>query len=85
MGPKVSRTSEDVVAWHYEQSGVLFVKSAYRLAYNLQHGVRWFAGNSENHDNNRNLWKLFWNANVPKKVRIFGWTAARDNLATKRK
>ncbi|KAK1645940.1 hypothetical protein QYE76_063745 [Lolium multiflorum] len=32
---------EDLVAWHYEQSGVFSVKSAYRLAYNLQHGVRW--------------------------------------------
>jgi hypothetical protein len=75
---------EDLVAWHYDQSGVFSVKSAYRLAYNLQHGVRWYAGNSENHDNTRNMWKLFWNANVPKKVRIFGWRAARDNLATKR-
>jgi hypothetical protein len=63
---------------------VFSVKSVYRLAYNLQHGVRWCAGNSENHDNSRNLWKLVWNAKVPKKVKIFGWRVARDNLASKR-
>jgi hypothetical protein len=62
---------EDFIAWHYEQSRVFSVKSAYRLAYNLQHGVRWCAENSENHDNSRNLWKLVWNAKVPKKVKIF--------------
>jgi ribonuclease HI len=27
---------------------------------------------------------MFWNANVPKKVKFFGWRVARDNLATKR-
>jgi hypothetical protein len=27
---------------------------------------------------------MFWNAKVPKKVQIFGWRAAHDNLATKR-
>jgi hypothetical protein len=27
---------------------------------------------------------LFWNAKVPKKVKIFGWRAAHDNLATRR-
>jgi hypothetical protein len=72
------------VAWHYDPSGVFSVKSAYRLAYNLKNGIRWRAGNSGEPDNSRKIWKIIWRANVPKKVRIFGWRVACDNLATKR-
>jgi hypothetical protein len=72
------------VAWHYDPSGSFSVKSAYRLAYNLKNGVRWRAGNSAEPDNSRKIWKIIWRANVPKKVRIFGWRVACDNLATKR-
>jgi ribonuclease HI len=54
------------------------------LAYNLNHGVRWYAGNSGKHDNSRDIWKIIWKENVPKKVKIFGWRVACDNLPTKR-
>jgi hypothetical protein len=75
---------EDILAWHYEKSSDFTVKSAYRLAYNLQNGIRWRAGSSNNHDNSRDIWKMIWNAKVPGKVRIFGWRIACDNLATKK-
>ena len=29
------------------------------------------------------MWKLVWNADIPNKVRSFGWRLACDNLATK--
>jgi hypothetical protein len=77
-------TCHDFLAWHYEKTGEFSVKSAYRLAYNLQHGVRWKAGSSASKDNSRNVWKPIWNSNVPSKVKIFGWRAASDNLATKK-
>jgi hypothetical protein len=51
---------EDWIAWHYEKFGIFSVKSAYRLAYNLQNGTRWKAGNSHNTDNTRNIWNLIW-------------------------
>jgi hypothetical protein len=59
---------DDFVAWHYEKSGFFSVKSVYRLAYNLSQGTRWKPGNSHSLDNTRNIWKMFWNAKVPKKV-----------------
>jgi hypothetical protein len=73
---------DDFVAWHYETSGIFSVKSVYRLAYNLKNNIRWRAGNSENPDNSRRIWEVIWKANVPKKVKIFGWRVACDNLAT---
>jgi hypothetical protein len=75
---------EDFPAWHYESNDMFSVKSAYKLAYNLQHDVRWQAGTSEAPDNSRMIWKTIWSAPVPNKIKIFGWRTTRDNLATKR-
>jgi hypothetical protein len=72
------------VAWHYDKSSIFTVRSAYRLAFNIKNGVRWRAGNSENHTNSRDSWNIIWKASIPKKVKIFGWRVANDNLATKR-
>jgi hypothetical protein len=74
----------DFFAWHYDRSGAFTVKSAYKLAYNMNHGVRWFPGGSSRTDNSRLTWKPIWSAKIPSKVRIFGWRAACDNLATKK-
>jgi hypothetical protein len=49
---------EDFLAWHYERNGKFSVKSAYKLAYNILHGVRWQAGNSEAVENTRNIWSV---------------------------
>jgi hypothetical protein len=75
---------EDFPALHYESNDMFSVKSAYKLAYNLQHDVRWQAGTSEAPDNSRMIWKTIWSAPVPNKIKIFGWRTTRDNLATKR-
>ena len=36
----------DRLAWHYDKSGMFSVRSAYRLAFNIKHGIRWRPGNS---------------------------------------
>jgi hypothetical protein len=77
------KPGDDLIASHYEKSRIFTMKSAYRLAYNINQGTRWKARNSQNQDNSRNIWKMFWNTNVPKKVQIIGWRAVRDNLAKK--
>jgi hypothetical protein len=64
-----SNSCDDFVAWHYEKSGIFSVKSVYRLAYNLSKGTRWKPRNSHSLDNTRNIWKMLWNAKVPKKVK----------------
>jgi hypothetical protein len=69
---------------HYESNGIFSVRSAYKLAYNIQQNVNNLPGNSISGDASRNTWKSIWSAPVPNKIRVFGWRAAKDNLATKR-
>jgi ribonuclease HI len=75
--PKVS--GEDYIAWNYEKHGIFTVKSAYRLAQDLQdrnHGE----GMSNRQAGERDLWKLIWKARVPPKVRVFGWKLVTNTL-----
>ena len=65
--PRPSR--KDFLAWHCERRGLFSVKSAYRLAYNLKNKIQEKDGSSWLGDNNRNLWKMIWNAPVPSKVK----------------
>jgi hypothetical protein len=76
--------SRDLYTWHYDRSGNFTVKSAYKLAYNLNHGVRWFPSGSSHSDNFRPTWKPIWAAKIPSKVKIFEWRVACINLATKK-
>ncbi|KAK1647773.1 hypothetical protein QYE76_065578 [Lolium multiflorum] len=71
------------VAWHYETNGLFSVKSAYRLAFSLKHQLRDSTSSSTNTDGDRSLWNCVWKAEVPPKVRVFGWRLATDTLATK--
>ena len=67
------------IAWNYEKPGIFTVKSAYRLALDLQdssHGE----GMSFKHAGERDLWQLIWKAKVPPKVRVFGWKLATNTL-----
>ena len=75
---------DDFVAWHFENSGVFSVKSAYKLGYNLAHENRLNTGRSYGDGKSRNLWKLIWKAPVPNKIRMFSWRLADDNLPTKK-
>jgi hypothetical protein len=75
---------EDVPAWHYESIGVFSVKSAYKLASNIQRETQFNSGNSGTGVDSRNIWNLIWRCKVPNKIRIFAWRCASDNLATKK-
>lgn len=81
---KAPSASKDFLAWHYESNGIYSARSAYKLGYSLSNNCIYNSGTSAAGDNTRKLWNLIWNASVPNKVRIFGWRAACDNLATKR-
>jgi hypothetical protein len=75
---------EDVPAWHYESTGVFSVKSAYKLAFNIQRETHFNSSNSGTGDDSRNIRNLIWRCKVPNKIRIFAWRCASDNLATKK-
>jgi hypothetical protein len=72
-------TGEDYVAWHYEKNGMFSVKSAYRLALELQE-MNGGEGSSNKQAGERDLWKLIWGAKVQPKVRTFGWKLATNSL-----
>ena len=56
------------------------MKSAYRLALSLKQSI----GDSQNSSNavngERRLWDIIWKANVPPKIRNFGWRLATESL-----
>ena len=74
----------DVLAWHYEKSGVFSVRSAYRLAVSIQNLARTPASSSANEGDDWRIWDIIWKANVPQKIKIFGWRVATCTLATKK-
>jgi hypothetical protein len=45
-----SSHGDDFPAWQMERNGIFSVKSAYKLAYNLNYGIRWLAGNRSSKD-----------------------------------
>jgi ribonuclease HI len=75
---------EDKPAWHFENTGVFSVKSAYKLAFELQINSFSISGGSSMGDDSRKIWNLIWKCKVPNKIRIFAWRCASDNLATKK-
>jgi hypothetical protein len=75
--PKV--ISEDYLAWHYEKNGLFSVKSAYRLAHDLQE-KNGGEGSSSKQPGERYLWNLIWKTKVQPKIRVFGWKLATNSL-----
>jgi hypothetical protein len=70
---------EDILAWHPERSGLFTVRSAYRLALELKMKDN-TSSMSDKPAGDRDLWNMVWKANVPPKVRVFGWKLATNTL-----
>jgi hypothetical protein len=71
------RISEDMIAWHYERTGKFSVRSAYKLALQIENEVNWQEGSSRVPDGHRAMYKEVWNT-----VGVFGWRLAQEGLAT---
>ncbi|KAL5845979.1 hypothetical protein ACOSQ3_009503 [Xanthoceras sorbifolium] len=68
----------DSILWHYDKRGNFSVKSAYKLAFQLQFGDIPSCSNGPSF-----VWKFIWNLQIPAKIKIFCWRACRDILPTK--
>ena len=77
------RPADDVVAWHWEKSCCFTIRSAYRLAVDIQELDSRLGASSRHPDGHRPVWRKFWALPVPHKVRIFGWKLIQGGLATK--
>lgn len=67
---------EDLVAWHFNRSGIFSVRSAYHKQWEHKYGGRpetIQAGGSAH----AKVWKDLWKLKVPNKIKIFGWRALR--------
>jgi hypothetical protein len=54
---------EDLLAWHYEKSGVFTVKSPYRLSVQIREQERVVCNTSINNMGERSIWTLIWRQN----------------------
>ena len=72
---------KDRLIWAELPSEKFTVKSAYRLAYEVNRG----GGNTDcsNLSMRKNVWKGLWRMNLPQKVKHFAWKAARNILTSK--
>jgi hypothetical protein len=70
---------EDYLASHYEKNDMFSVKSAYRLALDMQE-KNGGEGSSSKQPGERDLWNLIWKTKVQPKIRVFGWKLATNSL-----
>jgi hypothetical protein len=70
---------EDFVSWHFESNVIFSVRSAYKLALNEKLAIDTNTSRSSN--SNHQVWKTFWDAKVPPKIKIFTWKLAIESLA----
>ncbi|TXG60113.1 hypothetical protein EZV62_014686 [Acer yangbiense] len=64
--------------WHFDKKGTFFVRSAYKVAWNLQN-----TSEASSSSVSPSWWKRLWLLNLPCKVKIFLWKACREILPTK--
>jgi hypothetical protein len=78
----MQNSEEDFIAWFYEKTGIFTVKSAYKLAQDLEHMASHDIGTSSNTSGVRPMYQEIWRMRVPPKVLIFAWKVAQKCLAT---
>lgn len=66
---------DDEIIWDIDPKKVFQVKSAYRLGIQLQTSLEASASNSYFKES---LWKSFWKAQIPTKIKICGWKIYND-------
>jgi ribonuclease HI len=84
--PLSTRRLEDRWAWHYEKSGILTVRSVYRLLVQTKKRREdWLEGRSASSGTaaEGKAWQRLWKVvQVPSKLRIFLWRLAHQSLPT---
>ena len=65
----------------YNKNGLFSVKSAYRVAVQIQKGEEW-AENSSGCAG-KQVWNALWKLHIPNKIKVFGWRACQEILPTR--
>ena len=71
--PLSHRHVPDILLWMYNKNGMFSVKSAYRVAVQIQKGEEW----TENSSGcaGKQVWNALWKLHIPNKIKVFGWRA----------
>ncbi|XP_037492746.1 uncharacterized protein LOC105643399 [Jatropha curcas] len=73
--PLATNVQDDILIWHWTDSGIYSVKSGYRLVASqyVDPEAVWRSS----------FWKILWSLKIPPKVRHFLWRCCRDILPVK--
>lgn len=78
--PQPRTSSPDEPLWHFDKRGDYTAKSGYQVALNQKFPDQ--PTSSNNPSKKQVPWSLIWAAELPAKVKIFMWRAARNILPT---
>ena len=67
----------DKLLWHFDKRGEYSVKSGYQVALNLK-----FPDHPNSSENKQIPWNIIWASELPTKIKIFMWRAARNLMPT---
>lgn len=73
--PLPNQQSEDEVLWHFDKRGEYSVKSGYQLALRIK-----FPNEASCSINSSKQWNALWTLEIPEKIKIFMWMAAKNLL-----
>lgn len=63
--------------WHFDKCGEYSVKNGYQLALKFK-----FPNDTSSLDNSSKHWKFLWFLDLPEKIKIFMWKAAKNLLSS---
>lgn len=67
----------DQILWHYDKKGQYSVKSGYQIALQIKHPELPSCSS-----NTSGQWNMIWSMELPEKIKIFIWRAAKNLLPT---
>ena len=88
MQLQVNESADDNLAWHYDKKGLFTVKSAYKVAMDIEakHTTSGIQSGSNSTSNSLSFdWMKLWKIPLPSKIRLFLWRLAHHNLPWRQK
>ncbi|KAF4363716.1 hypothetical protein G4B88_030215 [Cannabis sativa] len=79
LGTPIDNHSEDILVWPFSTNGHYIVKSGYRVA----REINLTPTCCSNMDQTHAWWKMWWNLNLPPRMKLFGWKLCRKWLPAK--
>ncbi|KAF4381222.1 hypothetical protein G4B88_015488 [Cannabis sativa] len=79
LGIPIDNHSEDILVWPFTKDGHYIVKIGYRVAREINLAPTRCSDMDQTHA----WWKMWWNLNLPPRMKLFGWKMCRNWLPAK--